>query len=268
MVPCNHPRRALPAPAPALPSTAGPLACSSLSRVTRPPRPARANRLRPLLAACAALSWLAVASSAAAQKPRAERPTFELGDQWILSDGVYDLVRADKNGYVFSASPQRQIELGRDLAVLRVIKDGRVEWQIDPAPKLAWPLEVKKWGVLYDALLHNRDHPTGIRVRLTWEVKAIESVRVPAGTFQAFRIEYFAEPAGAGDLFGRAPIIPGRQFWTLVTWYAPDARRLVKADGGDLKGLDFQLVALHRGAPPSLEVALDEPKDQAHVAVV
>lgn len=215
---------------------------------------------------CAALSWLVVAAPAAAQKPRAERPTYELGEQWVLSDGVYDLVRVDKNAYVFSASPLRQIELSRDLAVLRVTKDGRVEWQIDPAPKLAWPMEVGKWGVLYDAVLHNRDHPTGIRIRLTWEVKAYESVRVAAGTFQAFRIEYFAEPAGAGgDAFRRAPAIPGRQFWALVTWYAPDARRLVKADGGDLKGLDFQLVTLDRGAPPALLVALDEPKDQTHV---
>ena len=44
---------------------------------------------------CAALCWLVAAPPGAAQKPRAERPTYELGEQWVLSDGVYDLIRVD-----------------------------------------------------------------------------------------------------------------------------------------------------------------------------
>ena len=141
-----------------------------------------------------------------------------------------------------------------------------VEWQLDPTPKLAWPMEVGKWGVIHNGILHNRDHPTGVRIRLTWEVKAYESVRVPAGTFQAFRIEYLAELGATADVFRRGVAVPGRQFWTLVTWYAPDARRLVKADAGDLKALDFQVVTLDRGAAAALQVLVDEPRDQARVS--
>jgi len=215
---------------------------------------------------CAALCWLVAAPPAAAQKPRAERPTYELGEQWVLSDGVYDLIRVDKDAYVFSAGPHRQIQLTKDLAVASVTKDGRVEWQLDPTPKLAWPMEVGKWGVIHNGVLHNRDHPTGVRVRLTWEVKAYESVRVPAGTFQAFRIEYLAELGATADVFRRGVAVPGRQFWTLVTWYAPDARRLVKADAGDLKALDFQVVTVDRGASAALQVLVDEPRDQARVS--
>lgn len=231
----------------------------------RPAPPAGGSCLA--LALCATLCWLAAAPPAAAQKPRAERPTYEQGEQWVLNDGVYDLIRVDKDVYVFAAGPQRQIQLSRDLAVVRVIKDGRIEWQLDPSPKLTWPMEVGKWGVTYDTVLHNRDHPTGVRVRLTWEVKAYESVRVPAGTFQAFRVEYLAEVGATGDMLRRSAALPGRQFWTLVTWYAPDARRIVKAEAGDLKAVDFQVVSLDRaGTQAPLEVLLDEPKDQAHVS--
>jgi hypothetical protein len=219
------------------------------------------------LACCVVLVWLAATTPAIAQTPRAERPTYEQGEQWVLNDGVYDLIRVDKDGYVFAAGPKRQIQLTKDLAVYRVIKGGSVEWQVDPTPKLPWPMEVGKWGILYDAILHNRDHPTGIGVRLTWNVKAYESVRVPAGTFPAFRIEYLAEVGTTRGILRGGGVPPGRQFWTLVTWYAPDTRRIVKAESGDTKILDFQVVALGSGgAVAPLEVQLDEPKDQTHVS--
>jgi uncharacterized caspase-like protein len=101
-------------------------------------------------------------------------------------------------------------------------------------------------------------------VNLTWEVKAYESVQVPAGTYQAFRIQYLAEYQG--DTSRRGVALPGRQSWTLTTWYAPEAQQFVKAEGVGLRGADFQLVASDKSAPVPLQVVLADPKDQVHVS--
>ena len=52
--------------------------------------------LRSALFFLAALVLLGPPTPATAQKPRAERPTYSLGDKWIRSDGVYDLIRIEK----------------------------------------------------------------------------------------------------------------------------------------------------------------------------
>src|SRR5499425_2364284 len=207
--------------------------------------------------------WLCTAEIVLAQKPSAERPTYEVGMRWLLNDGAYDLIRISKDVYVFSAGPSRQIELTRDLGVYRIIKGGQVDWQIDPAPPIKWPLEIGKFGSLFNAVLHSKEYPSGLPVRFTWSVKAFESVQVPAGTYQAFRIEYFAEYIG--DPLRRTGAIPGRQSWTLVLWYAPETRQFVKAEGAGLRDVDFQLVAAESGTPAPLQILLNDPKDQAHV---
>ena len=207
--------------------------------------------------------WLCAAEIVLAQKPSAERPTYEVGMRWLLNDGAYDLIRISKDVYVFSAGPSRQIELTRDLGVYRIVKGGQVDWQIDPAPPIKWPLEIGKFGSLFNAVLHSKEYPSGLPVRFTWSVKAFESVQVPAGTYQAFRIEYFAEYIG--DPLRRTGAIPGRQSWTLVLWYAPETRQFVKAEGAGLRDVDFQLVAAESGTPAPLQILLNDPKDQAHV---
>ena len=207
--------------------------------------------------------WLCAAEIVLAQKPSAERPTYEVGMRWLLNDGAYDLIRISKDVYVFSAGPSRQIELTRDLGVYRIVKGGQVDWQIDPAPPIKWPLEIGNFGSLFNAVLHSKEYPSGLPVRFTWSVKAFESVQVPAGTYQAFRIEYFAEYIG--DPLRRTGAIPGRQSWTLVLWYAPETRQFVKAEGAGLRDVDFQLVAAESGTPAPLQILLSDPKDQAHV---
>ncbi len=182
--------------------------------------------------------------------------------RWLLNDGAYDLIRATSDVYFFAAGPNRQIQLTRDLGLYRVLKDGRVDWQIDPPPPIKWPLEVGKFGTLFNAILHSREYPSGLPVQLTWQVKAYESVQVPAGAYQAFRILYLAEYIG--DPLKRSGAIAGRQSWSVEMWYAPEARQIVKAEGAGLRGLDFQLVAADQSAPAALQVILDDPKDQVH----
>ena len=216
-------------------------------------------------------------SAAWAQKPRAERPTYEVGERWVMNDGVYDLIKVEKDTYVFAAGPGRQILFTKNLVPVTVLRGGSVEWEVYPPPELSWPLEVGKWGVT-SAILRNRDTPAGIRVRASWEVEAYETVQVVAGTFQAFRIVHSVEVETEGPIW-RSRVTPGRQWWSLVTWYAPSARMIVKAQAVGVEALNFQAVALDRPAPvqpvpaapapppagasPSLQVVISSPLDQA-----
>ena len=93
----------------------------------------------------AALGLLTSRPLVEAQKPRAERPTYTLGERWIPSDGVYDLIRVEDGRSIFAAGVDRQIHLLQDLMVAKVQK-GQWVMAFDPPPKLTWPLEVGKWG--------------------------------------------------------------------------------------------------------------------------
>jgi hypothetical protein len=43
--------------------------------------------------------------------PRAERPTYTVGDEWIRGDGVYELIRIEDGRYIFAAGVGRQLHL-------------------------------------------------------------------------------------------------------------------------------------------------------------
>jgi hypothetical protein len=66
-----------------------------------------------------------------------------------------------------------------------------------------------------------------------WKAKvaAAESVTVPAGTYQAFRIEYEGTFATHQENFGNRQ---GTRSWTgthkEVAWYAPEIMRIVKRE--------------------------------------
>ena len=111
-------------------------------------RPRPAARLSGLLAlvicvATGSASHL-VATALGADKPRAERPTYQVGDKWIRTDGIYVLVRIDKDIYVFSAGGGKEVHLSKDLGVTKIILEGRTELDLEPAPRFNWPLEVGK----------------------------------------------------------------------------------------------------------------------------
>jgi hypothetical protein len=203
-------------------------------------------------------------TSAPAQEPRAERPTYSVGDQWLLKDGVYDLIKVEKDRYIFAASAGRQIHLSKNLAVMAVLRDRQWEWDLYPAPEISWPLQVGKWGITYHATFRNRDHPSGLPVRVTWEVKAYEDVQVVGGRFKAYQILYSIN-LETSDALGRGGLqIAGAQSWRLVAWYAPEVKRIVKTQATNIDGLNLEFVAGDRPTAP-VEVRLDEPKDQVHV---
>ena len=81
----------------------------------------------------------------AAEKPRAERPTYTLGEKWLRDDGAYELVRIEDDRYVFAVGPDQEIHLTKDLVIARIQK-GPTFAEFDTPPALEWPLEVGKWG--------------------------------------------------------------------------------------------------------------------------
>src|SRR5262245_4617933 len=163
-----------------------------------------------------------------------------------MKDGIYELTKIEKDRYVWTSKPGRQIHLTRDLALASVLKDRVWEWDVTPTPALSWPLETGKWGVIQRATLRMRSQSSGIPVRLEWRVNAADDVRVVGGVFRAFPVAYTAF-LDTGDPF-RGPLqIPGAQQWQVTTWYAPDARRIVKIQSS-IDGLNYEVISLDRPA--------------------
>ena len=196
--------------------------------------------------------------SAWGQAPTAERPTYTVGDRWIRSDGAYDLIRIDGGRYVFAADGGREVHLTRDLGIAKVVRAGQTVLELDPASAPAWPLEVGQAGITW-LTLRSSDRQYGQSVvRATWRVEAYEDVRVPAGTFKAYRIVHVLEPRFLATS-------PQSRRLEVTLWYAPAAQQLVRADGGDLNGLAFQAVALDRPGQAPLALTLIDPKDKGRV---
>ena len=120
--------------------------------------------------------------AAAQPNPKAERPTYTLGEKWIRSDGLYELTRVEKDRYVFSLRPKWEIHLTKDLGIARMQKGDEVFEFAHPV-ELKWPLEVGQTGS------HNTTWQTpGTSgrwppVAVSWKVASYEDVKVPAYTF-------------------------------------------------------------------------------------
>src|SRR5262245_53830603 len=137
--------------------------------MVRTPRcPERVRRLGALGVLTALLLTLGTFPLAAQQKPRAERPTYEVGERWVLADGTYTLSRIDKDLYVFVAGPGREIHLSRDLALARIQRGADVT-EFSPPPKITWPLEVGRWGRAY-VTMRTSEFPRGVTATDTWKV--------------------------------------------------------------------------------------------------
>jgi len=168
----------------------------------------------------AAALLLCAPAGAFAQKPRAELPAYELGEQWFRSDGLFELTRIEPDRYVFTASNNREVHLARDLAWLKLSVSGY--WvELDQYVPLKWPLEVGKWGS-GNVKWRWYGYPVGSPARLQWEVKAFEDVSVGGKTYKAFRVDWEVR-----HQFGQCANIGKR----ISLWYAPDARQWVKGDG-------------------------------------
>jgi hypothetical protein len=180
-----------------------------------------------------------------AQTPRAERPVLAVGQTWVRDDGRFELVRFDGARYVFQA-PDTEIHLSRDLAVAKVLRYGLIATEFDPPPEIRWPLEVgARWSST------GAFRPPGaqrVQAEFDWTVDGYESVAVPAGRFDAYRLTLaIRELMSGGSGFGSRS--RSRSGWTIRTWYAPAVGQLVRAEGIPFANLAFQVVAVERPGP-------------------
>ncbi len=192
---------------------------------------------------------LGSAGTAPAQPPSVEPPVYAPGQRWVRNDGVFELVRVEKDRYVFATGPRREVHLTKDLAIART-RDGQRFNEMDPPVTLKWPLVVGRWGI-QNSIWRWTDNPTGVPAKITWRVAAYENVWVPAGAFEAFRIEMQIELSASWNK-------------TFTAWYAPTVRQYVKGGPGGMFHLDvFNVVSVD--APAPLRIALAQPAEAARV---
>jgi len=225
-----------------------------LTNLSRLPYAAWVKTIRSI---SALLFVLALAGVVQAQ-PRLERPTWQVGDRWVRSDGAWDLVRIENDQYVFSSGPGAEMRFTKNLAPVKVQR-GQRGFTLDPPVDLQWPLKVG-----YVATTEVRWITTGcpgncIR-RITLSVDKYETVTVPAGTFKAFKISM--ESAPPNSLRQSANMNhPGLWAASVVMWYAPEVGRYVKMEverdfgGRGSPGGGSVLLDIDRPAPLAIAVA-------------
>jgi hypothetical protein len=206
----------------------------------------KARTIPLLLAVAVALILLPLGTPA--QTPRVERPTYAVGDTWVLSDATYRLARLDRNAYVFTAADDREIWLTRDLAITYV-KRGSETLEIQEPPRLSWPLKPGTRGVGHAII---RVTGIGIEAYTNWRVEAAERVTVAGGTFDALRIRYTFDPEipgrfGSSSALQRYGPVAREATFEVTWWYAPQVQRIVKATSSKAL-LNFEL----GGAPPAI----------------
>jgi caspase domain-containing protein len=194
---------------------------------------------------------------AVAQKPRAERPAYSVGDAWVLTDAAYRLTRLTRDAYVFTAAGDREIWLTRDLAITYV-KRGAETLEIQTPPRLSWPLEPGRRGVGRSII---RVAGADIEVYANARVEAAERVMVAGGAFDAVRIHYVFDPEIPGQFGSQSaaqrygPAAREAAF-EVTWWYAPAVQRIVKSTSSKAL-LTFEL----GGAPPAMAQApADRPR--------
>src|SRR5689334_2655636 len=195
--------------------------------------------------------------------PTADRPVYELGEKWIRTDGIYELLRIEGERYVFVADRGREMHLTKNLGLTKAITEDGVTWELLPPPSLEWPLKV---GAIAEGngLWRSGAEARPWQATWRWEVVGYEDLKVPARSFKACRVELRVQAERATANFAPSGEAPRRGNWTVVMWYAPEARQFVKVTG---QGLDFEVAAVESIDVVPLNVALEEPGRDAHVSV-
>jgi hypothetical protein len=169
---------------------------------------------------------------------RADRPEVKTGDAWVFRD--IDVTTGEKRettNLVTVVDPDKiVVETGwstsgawtftRDWNLVEVKTGETVRSSVAPYwPYLQFPLEVgKTWRAAFEVEVTIRTDTRRAKWQWNAHVVAAEAVTVPAGTFQALKIEY------DGTLTSRQ----GARAWAgsqkETAWYAPAVKRFVRRE--------------------------------------
>ncbi len=156
---------------------------------------------------------------------RAEKPEWKVGYEWTYAwkqsgrSGTYtsEIVRED----LFEGIPSYVVRSGKNenyyakdvLGSIARMSGGRLVFKRSkPRQNLSWPLEVgKEWRNSY--LRENIQEKSSQTFDYRMVVAKIEEVKVPAGAFEAFKVEVYI--SYSGSLFAEY-------------WYSPKVRRAIK----------------------------------------
>ncbi len=184
----------------------------------------------PYLVLVVVLALAVVTGPVYAQK--ADRPEVKVGDRWqfVIYTGPATSttrVKSDRLWVVTSVNLAgiEGTENGKPLALTRDLNTIESPRGTDTGRRvLSFPLEVgQKWEYIDDYVIYDPHFGTlNGRFNGSVEVVGYEKVRVPAGEFDAFKLE----------LKGKwlSPQAPGPGETSFTYWYAPAARAVVKSE--------------------------------------
>ena len=168
----------------------------------------------------------------------ATKPSYKNGETWLYTlkeggstgsssrslNGTYELSIVDGKLKVAAVNGSEKDDLEpRPAPLIAMLTFG---------PNLDFPFTVgKQWTRDYKGTYVGSSKP--IARKITYEVKGIEQVTTPAGTFRAFKLE-------SDDRAGQ------RDYFTTTYWYSPETRSIVKSkfdgsSGGQHTGLQREI---------------------------
>jgi hypothetical protein len=178
-----------------------------------------------LVFSAVALSFASLANPVLAQT--ADRPAVKVGDEWQFVEYFgAPPSKPNQNWVVTSITPTgiSGTENGKPLlltADLNIVESPR--YKHSDFRMLNFPLAVgKKWSCSTNA--YNVIQQAAFTAEYNVTVIANERVRVPAGEFDAFKLQ------ANGRIGVNGPPGPGASEETRMYWYAPEARAIVKEE--------------------------------------
>jgi hypothetical protein len=153
------------------------------------------------------------------------KPKWRVGDQWVYSEKtpearrtvVREVIREDAfqgiPSYVVKRGDEESFYTKETLGFIASMENGKLTLRRDKsAQTFSWPLSVgKEWRNAYaEENLKNKSKNT---IDLSMVVSTIEEITVPAGTFQAAKIEVYDQKSG---------------HLVFERWYSPRAKYYVK----------------------------------------
>lgn len=179
-----------------------------------------------VLAACSMFAVATLAQTAA----KADRPDVKVGDQWQFRISANDRAPELNLTWVVTEVTPTEIkatENGQPLLLTRDMNQLESPRRTDSDLKLlSFPLEVgKAWTHVNNYVL--KDTGTKGQQKYSMVVLTYEKVRVPAGEFDAFKLE------ATGSFSGLGYVGPVSGLSSRTYWYAPAARAIVKEEIND-----------------------------------